>query len=83
MNQKSELKLLYKQAQLPIFQNWMYDTEADAKACPKGDVRLVEDQSSGLVYNAGFRPELMTYDAAAARATFSKCCWPRLRHHRF
>jgi hypothetical protein len=63
MNQKSEMKLLYQQDQLPIFQNRMYDTEPEAKACPKGDVRLVEDQSSGLVYNAAFRPELMTYDA--------------------
>jgi hypothetical protein len=41
----------------------MYDTEAEAKACPKGDVLLVEDQRTGLVYNTAFRPELMVYDA--------------------
>ncbi|MDP2785729.1 MAG: class I SAM-dependent methyltransferase [Sulfurimicrobium sp.] len=56
------MKLLYLQEQLPIFQNRMYDTEAEAKACPKGDVRLVEDQQTGLVYNAAFCPEVMTYD---------------------
>lgn len=56
-------KLLYQQEQLPIFQNRMYDTEAEAQACPKGDMRLVEDQQTGLVYNAAFRPELMVYDA--------------------
>ncbi len=64
MNAKNQLKLLYEQKQLPIFQNRMYDTESEAKACPKGDIRLVEDQSSGLVYNTAFRPELMVYDAS-------------------
>lgn len=63
MNELRPLKLLYEQDQLPIFQNRMYDTEAEAKACPKGDMHLVEDQQSGLVYNAAFRPELMVYDA--------------------
>jgi Methyltransferase domain len=59
---KDQVRLLYRQEQLPIFQNRMYSTEAEAKACPKGDVELVEDQISGLVYNAAFRPELMVYD---------------------
>src|SRR5665647_850115 len=63
MNQADQTKLLYQQEQLPIFQNHMYATEAEAKACPKGDVQLVEDQRTGLVYNAAFRPELMAYDA--------------------
>ena len=60
---KSGAKLLYQGAQFPIFQNRMYDSHAEAKACPKGDVQLVEDQRTGLVYNAAFRPKLMTYDA--------------------
>lgn len=63
MNYKNKTKLLYQLEQLPIFQNRMYDTEAEAKACPKGDMQLVENQETGLVYNAAFRPELMTYDA--------------------
>ena len=63
MSQVVQTKSLYQQGQLPIFQNRMYDTEAQAKACPKGDVQLVEDQRTGLVYNAAFRPELMAYDA--------------------
>ncbi len=57
-----KLRELYSIDQLPIFQNRMYDTEAEAKKCPKGDVRLVEDLQTGLVYNASFRPELMVYD---------------------
>jgi hypothetical protein len=63
MNHEIQTRLLYQQDQLPIFQNRMYDTEAEAKDCPKGDVQLVEDQRTGLVYNAAFRPELMAYDA--------------------
>jgi len=54
---------LYTVEQLPIFQNRMYDTEAEAKACPKGDVHLVENLETGLIYNASFRPELMVYDS--------------------
>ena len=63
MNHLPSLRLLYQQTQYPIFQNRMYDTEEEAKACPKGEVQLVEDQNTGLVYNVAFRPELMVYDS--------------------
>ena len=63
MNQEDQTRLLYRQEQFPIFQNRMYDSEEEAKACPKGDVQLVEDQRTGLVYNAAFRPDLMAYDS--------------------
>jgi len=53
---------LYEQPQLPVFQNRMYETEAEAKACPTGDIRLKEDGTTGLVYNEAFRPELVVYD---------------------
>jgi len=56
-------KLLYKQDQLPIFQNRMYETKAEAIACPKADIRLVEDLDTGLVYNSQFKSELMNYDS--------------------
>lgn len=54
--------VLYRQLELPIFQNRMYDSEAEGRACPKGDVCLVEDLRTGLLYNATFRPDLMIYD---------------------
>lgn len=63
MTSAHPVKLLYEQVQLPIFQNRMYDSAEEAKNCPKGDMNLVEDLTSGLVYNAAFRPELMVYDA--------------------
>jgi len=55
--------VLYRQSGLPIFQNRMYDSEAEARACPKGDMCLVEDLRSGLIYNAAFQPDVMVYDA--------------------
>lgn len=55
---------LYEQPAFPIFQNRMYDSADEARACPRGDIRLVQDDISGLVYNAAFEPDLMVYDAA-------------------
>lgn len=63
MNKKTLPRLLYRQERLPIFQNRMYDAKTEAKSCPKGDMVLVEDQKTGLIYNAAFRPELMIYDS--------------------
>ena len=59
MSQFDENRLLYRQERLPIFQNWMHYTEAEARTCPKGDVVLVEDQQTGLVFNEAFHPEMM------------------------
>ncbi|HZL30488.1 MAG TPA: class I SAM-dependent methyltransferase [Pseudolabrys sp.] len=56
-------RVLYEQTSLPIFQNRMYPTEAEAKSCPKGDMCLVEDQCTGLIYNAVFNSDGMIYDA--------------------
>lgn len=55
---------LYRQMDLPIFQNRMYDTAAAGRMCPKGDVVLVEDMVYGLVRNAAFDPAMMAYDIA-------------------
>jgi SAM-dependent methyltransferase len=62
MTKAQSLRLLYEAHDFPIFQNRMYPTPAEARACAKGDIRLVEDLETGLVYNVAFRPELMQYD---------------------
>jgi hypothetical protein len=59
---KSSTRLLYEQTAFPIFQNRIYLTAGDAKSCTRGDIRIVEDLESGLIYNSAFRPELMEYD---------------------
>ena len=53
---------LYSQKNFPIFQNLLFDSEREAKACPTGDIRLLEDSKTGLVYNAAFDPQRMDYD---------------------
>lgn len=56
------IKELYRIEQLPVFQNRMYESAAEAQGCPRGDVRLVQNTATGLIYNADFRPELLDYD---------------------
>ncbi len=57
-------RVLYSQTGLPILQNRVYDTPQEAISCATGEVVLVENSKSGLVYNDAFRPEKITYDAA-------------------
>jgi SAM-dependent methyltransferase len=54
---------LYSQEALPVFQNKVYESPQEAKACPLGDVSLVQDLQTGLIFNEAFRPELVVYDA--------------------
>lgn len=54
---------LYRCDGLPIFQNRMYASAAEARNCARGDLVLVQDLETGLIYNQAFRPELMVYDA--------------------
>jgi len=55
---------LYRAEDFPVLQNRMYETEAAALTSPRGQIHLVEDLSTGLIYNAAFDPTLMDYDAA-------------------
>lgn len=54
---------LYSQTSLPVFQNKVYASAQEAKACPTGDVSLVQDLQTGLIFNQDFRPELVVYDS--------------------
>lgn len=54
---------LFRVEQLPVFQNRMFRNEEEARNCTKGDVVLVRDLETGLIFNQAFRPELMQYDA--------------------
>lgn len=63
MSQAGPTKLLYQQRQFPIFQNRVYDTKEEARGCPRGDIQLVENLMTGLIYNAAYISGLITYDA--------------------
>jgi SAM-dependent methyltransferase len=54
---------IYRAEQLPVFQNRMFQSEEEAKNCVKGDILLVQDLETGLIFNQAFKPELMQYDA--------------------
>lgn len=69
---------LYRVEQLPIFQNRMYDSVQEARSCPRGNVRLIQDYATGLISNADFRSELMVYDA---RYQNEQAVSPRFRAH--
>jgi hypothetical protein len=63
MSRNTNVKLLYQVIDIPIYQNRMYGSYKEAIASPKGDMRLVEDLETGLVYNYAFKPELIAYDS--------------------
>ncbi|MEE6138729.1 class I SAM-dependent methyltransferase [Mycobacterium sp. 050128] len=60
----TQITQLYEQSDFPIFQNRMYNSVQEARDCPRGDIRLVQNGISGLIYNDAFQPDLMNYDAA-------------------
>ncbi|MDB6163355.1 MAG: methyltransferase type 11, partial [Xanthomonadaceae bacterium] len=49
-------RVLLKLSNLPVYQNKMFPTAEQARLCPRGDLRMVEDDETGLVYNADFDP---------------------------
>jgi SAM-dependent methyltransferase len=55
--------LLYEASDFPVFQNRMYETADEARSCPKGNIQIVQNRSTGLVYNRAFDPAQMIYDS--------------------
>ena len=58
----NKTNLIYQINDLPLFQNRMYDSSDEAINCPRGNIRLVQNLLSGLIYNESFHPEKMVYD---------------------
>ena len=54
---------LFRVEGVPVFQNKMFTTEEAALSCPKGDVVLMEDQETGLVFNEAFDLGELSYDS--------------------
>jgi hypothetical protein len=48
---------------LPVFQNKMFADKQSALACPTGNIRLVQDNDTGLIFNAAFDASLLHYDS--------------------
>lgn len=63
---------------LPVLQNRVYASMASAKASPKGDMVLSQDEATGLVFNAAFDAGLLSYDADYQN---EQACSPVFRQH--
>lgn len=58
----NDCRVIYRAEQLPVFQNRMFDSEREAKNCVRGDVVLVQNCETGLIFNQTFKSCLMQYD---------------------
>lgn len=56
------MTIIYKQLGFPLFQNKTYATRDEATHIKLGNVELIQDPATGLVYNHLFIPELLVYD---------------------
>jgi SAM-dependent methyltransferase len=56
------MSTLYFQSQFPVLQNRVYEEQQKAMDCLKGDIKIIQDRKTGLIYNAAFNPELVIYD---------------------
>lgn len=54
---------LYHATGLPVLQNRTFVDAASARASASGDMRLMQDARTGLVYNQAFDPSLLSYDS--------------------
>lgn len=53
---------IFRAERLPVLQNRMFPTAAEALASPLGDVVLVQDGLTGLIRNEAFDSSLLVYD---------------------
>lgn len=56
------LRTIFKQSDVPIFQNKVYPSSAMAMIAEKGEVELVQSLVSGFIFNKAFTPHKMNYD---------------------
>lgn len=53
---------LYAIEQVPVLQNRLFDTAAEARNCVRGNVELGVDPATGIVTNVAFDPSRVRYD---------------------
>jgi len=55
-------KLLFASENYPVLQNRTYETYEEAVKCATGQISLVQDLSTGLIFNEAFDENLIKYD---------------------
>jgi SAM-dependent methyltransferase len=53
---------IFQLKSVPVYQNKMFDSQEDAKTCTSGDVVLVQDLGTGLVFNDAYNKDILSYD---------------------
>jgi len=53
---------LFRAERLPVLQNRVFATAAEARTSATGDVVLVQDMDTGLIFNSTFDPGKLAYD---------------------
>jgi SAM-dependent methyltransferase len=53
---------IFRTEGLPVLQNRVFATAAEALASPTGDVVLVQAMDTGLIFNSAFDPDRLEYD---------------------
>ncbi|MGL5804281.1 MAG: class I SAM-dependent methyltransferase [Xenococcaceae cyanobacterium] len=56
------LEVFFEMLNVPIYCNLLWSEREAAINCPKGDIKLVFNPDSGLIYNAAFDATLLDYD---------------------
>ncbi len=56
--------MLYQICDIPVLQNRVYSSREEALNCSKGCLSIVQNEETGLIYNADFDPDLMVYDSS-------------------
>ena len=55
-------RILYRQEDFPVLQKRVFETAEAAKNSSTGNILLVENLDTGLIYNAAFDANLIVYD---------------------
>ncbi|MEO8111804.1 MAG: class I SAM-dependent methyltransferase [Ginsengibacter sp.] len=61
-NSDNNFETIFKQANVPVFQNKVYPFSEMALIAEKGEVELVQSLTSGFVFNKAFTSHKMNYD---------------------
>ncbi len=69
---------LFRIDRVPVYQNKMYASHEEARTCPVGDIVLVQDVRTGLVFNEAYDPALLRYDESYQN---EQACSPSFQRH--
>ena len=56
------LEVVYEVNDLPIFQNKVYSSKQEATQSKRSNIKIVQCQECGFIFNALFDPLLMDYE---------------------